>query len=157
MSETKKRNYRRATAAKAVQDLIPQLQDINGGTADYDYLNKIRDVIIFGSFTNKDCEYVHDVDICIIHDDDREKMFEFHHRHPHMFSTFTDDIFAEYLLKEKYLRGRKSIYSFHSNISEGAGIIDIATKNAHFYLVKDYKICPDAGERIAQYSALGNH
>lgn len=152
MSESKKRLYKRATAAAAARALIDRIEAINSGTADYPYYNKIESVILFGSFVNSDRPNIHDLDVLVIHDDDRTLMTKFHAEHPGLFSDYLQDLFSEMYLKEKYLRNRKTIYSFHSNLNEGPEIVDIAKSDKHIVLCRDHQICDDALTKIHELS-----
>ena len=149
MSESKKRLYKRETAADAAEALIDRIKAINDGTADYAYYNRIESVILFGSFVNSNKSHIHDLDVLVIHDDDRKLMNRFHDDHPGIFPDFVNDIFSEALLKEKYLRNRKSIYSIHSNIHEKKQeILNIATSDKHIFICRGHKICDDARSPI---------
>lgn len=150
MSESKKRLYKRETAASAAESLIARIEAINNGTADYKYYNRIESVILFGSFVNSNKSHIHDLDVLVIHDDDRKLMNKFHEEHLGMYADFVEDIFSEALLKEKYLRNRKNIYSIHSNIHEKKHeILNIATSDKHIFICRDHKICDDARFLIA--------
>ena len=45
---------------------------INNGNADYKYYNRVKDVILFGSFINTDKDKIHDIDLYVIWDDKRQ-------------------------------------------------------------------------------------
>ena len=145
MSESKKLFSKRETAADAAEALIHRIDAINKGSADYPYYNRIEAVILFGSFVNSDKPRIHDLDVLVIHDDDRKLMKKFHEEHLGMYADFVEDIFSEALLKEKYLRNRKNIYSIHSNAHERMpDILDIATSDRHVFICRDHKVCDEA-------------
>ena len=144
MSETKKKMYKRVAAAKAARELIPRIEAINNDNADYHYYNKIKDVILFGSFVNTDQDMVHDLDVCVVHDDDRDLLDKFYRQHRGTFKNLLQDLFCELYLKQRFTKNGKSIYSLHSNVEEGSEIISIATSKEHVYLFRDHKLCDDA-------------
>ena len=150
MSELKKQLYKRETAADAAESLIDRIEAINNGTADYKYYNRIESVILFGSFVNNDKPRIHDLDVLVIHDDDRVLMGKFHAEHVGLFYDFVEDLYSEALMKERYLRNRRNIYSIHSNIHEKKHeILNIATSDKHIFICRNHKICEDARFLIA--------
>ena len=145
MSESKKRLYKRETATLAAESLLDRIDEINNGNADYQYYNRIKSVLLFGSFVNSNNPLIHDLDVLVIHDDDRTLMGKFHSEHPGLFSDFVEDIYSEALMKERYLRNRKNIYSIHSNIHERESeILKIAMSDKHIFICRNHKICDDA-------------
>lgn len=64
MAETKSRNYKRATAAKKLQDVIEQARRINANLDNtYGYLYYVKKLVVFGSYLDKERSTVHDLDI----------------------------------------------------------------------------------------------
>ncbi len=143
MSETKRVEYKRKTCTDALKEVLQHAVDINSGKADYPYYNKIKELILFGSYVNTDKDYLHDIDFCIIFDRDHTLSRKFNKEHPEVFHKF--DWFnvwhAEFELQHRYLRGRrKMVTSLHSNIYEGEEIKDIATSDKHIVLISGHTL-----------------
>lgn len=143
MSESKKVEYRRDRCKEKIRSLLQRAEEINTGKADYNYYNKIKDIILFGSLVNTDKERVHDIDILVVWEDNRDKMMQFYLEHPNMFGDYIKDMFAEWFLTERYLRNGSRAFSIHTSIIEDDGIIGIAKSDAHVVLMSDYKVVPD--------------
>ena len=143
MSETKAREYKRENCVEAVKELVTRAVEINTGKADYQYYNRIKEIILFGSLVNSDKEKVHDIDICLISEDNRELMRRFHSEHVGLFSDYVTDLFSESYIQERYLKGKRKMFSIHSNVHEGMGIRDVALKDAHICLMSDFEVTED--------------
>lgn len=141
MAEGKKRAYKRETCEQKICEFVERARQVNAGEADYQYYNRIRDIILFGSMVNTEKDTVHDVDLCVKWTDDRKLMRRFYEENAAtVHAKFTDIVnalFAEWFLTKRYLKGRCGIFSVHCNAEEGAGIFDIATADKHLYLMKD--------------------
>lgn len=144
MSETKKRVYKRETCTETIKGLVQRAVDVNEDKADYHYYNKIKDLILFGSYVNTDKDRIHDVDICLISDRDYEESQRFVDDNwddvSWKFSDMWSRIFAEHILQVRYLKGRRNMFSVHSNIGEGNDIIDIATSDKHIVIISDHQL-----------------
>lgn len=140
MSESKKVLYKREVCEGAIKGLCERALDINNDKADYKYYNHIKDIILFGSLVNTDKDKVHDVDIAVFFENDREKMQKFHKEHLGILSDFISDMFSETILQERYLKGGKKVFSIHSNVHEREELRSIATSDRHIYLMKDYQL-----------------
>lgn len=144
MAEGKKRVFTREAAVTAVIEMIDRIRAVNNGTADHPYLNRIQDVILFGSLVNRpEAEYVHDADVAVITDDDRNKMLEFRKQHPELRigGDVISNFFTEHILMMRYIKGKKYLLSILSNVEEGKEIRDFATSDKHIWLFKDYALC----------------
>ena len=151
MAEGKKRVFTKEAAVTAVIEMLDRIQAINDGTADHPYLNRIKDVVLFGSLVNNpDSAFVHDADIAVISDDDRQKMMEFRNLHPELCicKDIVSRFFTEHILMTRYIKGKKYLLSIHSNVDDGDEIIDFATADKHIWLFKDYTLCEDAVEQL---------
>lgn len=152
MSETKKKEYTRETCTAAAKEVLQHALEINEGKADYQYYNKVKELILFGSYVNSDKPSLHDLDVCFISDDDRVQMLRFYSEHPELQRKFRDSVtayFAEYYLRVSYLKGNRKMISIHSNVEEGDQIRDIATSGKHLVLISDYRLTED-GRRLLE-------
>ena len=153
MAEGKKRVFTREAAVTAVIEMIDRIQAVNNGNADHPYLNRIQDVILFGSLVNNpEAEYVHDADVAVITDDDRNKMLEFRKLHPELSvrGDVISNFFTEHVLMMRYIKGKKYLLSILSNVEEGNGVRDFATTDKHIWLFKDYSLCEDAIDQLKE-------
>lgn len=148
MAEGKKRTFTRKAAIGAVIDMVERVRLINEGKADYPFLNKVKDVILFGSLVNNPkTKTVHDADIAVFCENDPEKRMEFYHLYPEYRIHGNDvrQMFSEYLLMKKYISGNSHILSLHESAEEGEGVREnIVMADQHIWLFKDYMPCEDA-------------
>jgi len=142
MSESKKTEYKRETCREKIREIVKRAEEINNGTADYKYYNRIKEMILFGSLVNSDKEKVHDIDILVIWDDNRELGGKFHKEHPRIFKDWIKDMFSEWYSAEKYLRNGGKAYSIHSNVEEGKEIVEMAKSKKYIVLMSDNKSVP---------------
>lgn len=140
MSEGKKAEFRRDTCKEKLKGFLQRAVDINTGKADYKYYNRIKEIVLFGSLVNTDKEKVHDIDLLVIWDDDRELGERFHEEHPYIFRDWLKDMFSEWYSAEKYLRGGAKVFSIHSNVVEGKRIYDIVNSDKHIILASDHNV-----------------
>ena len=148
MSEGKKEEFRRDTCIEKLKGLITRAEEINTGKADYKYYNRIREMVLFGSLVNTDKEKVHDIDILVMWENNKKLSNRFHDEHPGIFKNFIQDMFSEWFLAERYLRGGKKSFSIHSNVTEDPSIVDIAKSDRHIVLISDYEVVPDSMDMI---------
>lgn len=146
MSETKKTLYKRDTAISAMMDLSNQLTLYTSRIGSLPFFDEIKDVIIFGSFA-KGAEKVHDLDVYLEIIEHREKDECF-------WSDWCDGPFDPIQARYeqinticRYLRGKRRIYSFHSNVM-GDGDREIATSDVHYYIMKDGEVDYDELEKL---------
>ncbi len=149
MAEGKKREYKRETCKKRLSDLVRRVDDINNGNADYKYYNKVKDVILFGSLINTDKDKIHDIDLYVIWDDNRKLSTKFNKENSSIinekFQDMISQLFGEWYLALRYIKGGCGIFSIHSNVSEPIdSMMKIVESDKHVYLVSDYKINDDA-------------
>lgn len=142
MSETKKRIYNRSTAIEAMMDLSNKLTEIDMAP----FFDKIKEVIIFGSFA-KGADKVHDLDVYL----EIEEHREMDRAYWEMFMDEEyDPIKARYLQINdicRYLSGRRRIYSFHSNLLTD-GDRAIALSDVHYIIMKDGQMDYDEVEKL---------
>ena len=151
MAEGKRMSFTRKAAVNAVNGMMERVQAINEGNAPFPFLNKIRDVILFGSLVNRpDADKVHDADVAVIIDDDKGKMYEFAERYPEycVENNYITHLFSEHIQMLRYLKGRKYLLSIHTNYEEKDSIMDIATSDKHIWLIKDYLPCTDVKSEL---------
>ena len=153
MAEGKKKEYKRTTCKEKLKELLERAQNVNDGKADYNYYNKISTIILFGSLIGTDNEKVHDIDLCVISDDNRLLMKKFYDDNPEVvyskFSDIVSQLFAEWNLTKRYIKGRCGIFSIHANVEYSyENVIRVALSGPHIYLMKDYKIIEGAFEQI---------
>lgn len=148
MSEGKKEEFKRDNCKDRLKGLVKRAEEINTGKADYKYYNRIREMILFGSLVNTEKEMVHDIDILVIWENNKELSLKFHDEHPGIFRNFVQDIFSEWFLMERYLRGGRKSFSIHSNVTEDSKIVDIAKSDRHIVLISDFKVVPDSMDMI---------
>lgn len=146
MSETKKTLYKRDTAISAIMDLANNLTYYTSGIESVPFFDEIKDVIIFGSFA-KGAEKVHDLDVyleIVEHREMDEVFWEAYGK-----GEF-DPIKARYEQLNsicRYLRGKRKIYSFHSDVI-GDGDREIATSDVHYFIMKDGEVDYDEVEKL---------
>ena len=155
MAEGKKREYKRSTCMERLKELLLRAEDINADRADYKYLNHIQEIILFGSLINTEKQKVHDIDIYVVWDDDRNRSQEFNAEHAEIikskFSNMVDQLFGEYFLAMRYLKGGCGIFSIHSNVEEGnERMLPIVKSDRHLYLMSDYRAHFEAIDEIPQ-------
>ena len=143
MSEGKKVEYRRDNCREKVKGLLKRAEEINTGKADYNYYNRIKEMILFGSLVNTNKDKVHDIDILVVWDSNCELRMKFHYEHPKIFKDMIYDYFSEWYLTKRYLKGGSKVFSIHSNVEESNGIFDIARSDKHIILMSDYKALPE--------------
>ena len=142
MSESKKNEFKRETCREKIREIVKRAEEINKGKADYKYYNRIKEMILFGSFVNTDKEKIHDIDIMVVWDDNRELSGKFHKEHPGIFRDWLKDMFSEWYSAERYLRGGARAFSIHSNVEEGKEIMNIVKSKKYITLISDYKVIP---------------
>ena len=160
MAEGKKRLYKRETVEKIFNELRERVMFVNYNG----HIQKVKDVIVFGSFINSDKSMVHDLDVLYVlyprdHKNDRlerqiaaNRMFE---RRP--FSNVSYFELSYYPENEVYwyLKNKNGIISLHSGSD-----IKAAVYQKHVYLMKDGEYlyepleCEGTGEKIEQTNPI---
>lgn len=141
MAEGKKRAYKRETCQQKICEFVERAKRINAGEADYQYYNHVQDIILFGSMLNTEKDMVHDINLFVRWSYDGGLMKKFYNDNKEVARAKFDNIvtrcFAEWLLAQRYLRGRCGIFSVWSNVVDGKDAFDAATEEGHLYLMKD--------------------
>ena len=153
MSESKQREYKRATVAKKLPELMRRVMQLNDESEHPDFVYKVEELIVFGSFVNTDNEKIHDLDIGIklvpkdkyVHLSSEDLQHISYRRAVE--ANITDMILQSFWLEEevlRYLKNKSGIYSFHpADEKNGEGVV-ISKSKAHVVMVTKGEVTEDA-------------
>ena len=139
----------RKTAVKRIFRLVKRVEDINNGDADRHYVNRIRDVVIYGSFvTQPGTEKVDKVNIYIIDENNQDKLREYRKRDITLRRYSTCAAYTEIYNKIQYITKRSKFFDVCNNVVKDSDTSGTIIYNPHIYIYKDYKPCDDIREKL---------
>lgn len=139
----------RKTAVKRILRLVKRVEDINNDDADRHYVNRIRDVIIYGSFvTQPGTEKVDKVNIYIIDENNQDKLREYRKRDITLRRYSTSAAYTEIYNKIQYTTKGSKFFDVCNNVVKDSDTSGTIIYNPHIYIYKDYKPCDDIREKL---------
>lgn len=141
------REYKRKTICNALTKLCERVIAVNEGTADLPYPQRIKKVIVFGSFINSTKETVHDGDIYIEVDENRDKWRDFAQKYGNRNGNYIDYLFTAQHKLNKYLKTSPAL-SFQNDEETFEKIVKSDT---HIFLIDDGKLLKTTYDDIAKY------
>ena len=139
----------RKTAVKRIMKLIKKVEDINSGNADHHYINRIRDVIIYGSFVMQpNTEKVKKINIYIIDENNQDKLRAYRKKDSTLRRYSSNATYTEIHDKLWYLNKGFKFFDIRSNVLKNNETSGTVIYNPHIYIYKDYKVCDGIREKL---------
>lgn len=147
MAETKGRLYKRDTATRTLEEFVERIESYWPSAKHIEkYPIDIKEIIVFGSYA-KGADKVHDLDIFISIDFDRDKMDEYADGR-----SFEGNVIeATVHMREnfgKFLKRDSRLISLHVDEFSYPGEREIAVSDTHYCIYKDGEFLYDAIEAL---------